>query len=157
MAESVDRFLKARPDYQVVVLAGSGHLSYGSGIPKRVARRNGLPYAIILNDEEMERGIADYVLFPQPAPGGRSPKLLVTLKEEDSRVFVTGFSHGSGAEKAGLKAGDQIVSVDGVAVRSFEDVRIELVFRNQGDRVSVKVLRPDGAAGKEIAFEVELK
>jgi S1-C subfamily serine protease len=44
-----------------------------------------------------------------------------------------------------------------VAVRSFEDVRIELVFRNQGDRVNVKALRPGGAAGKEMTFEVELK
>lgn len=157
MAESVDRFLKARPDYQIVVLAGSGHLSYGSGIPKRVARRNGLPCTIILNDAEMEKDIADYVLFPQATPGGSSPKLLVTLKEEGGRVFVTGFSHGSGAEKAGLQTGDQIVSVDGVAVRSFEDVRIELVFRNKGDRVSVKALRAGGAAAKEMAFEVELK
>jgi hypothetical protein len=157
MAESVDRFLKARPDYQIVVLAGSGHLSYGSGIPKRVARRNGLPYTIILINAEIDRDIADYVLFPQATPGGSSPKLLVTLKEEGGKVFITGFSHGSGAEKAGLKTGDQVVSVDGVAVRSFEDVRIELVLRKKGDRVSVKVLRPGEAGGKEVTFEVELK
>jgi aminopeptidase N len=41
MSESIDQFLKAHPDDQMVVLAGSGHLAYASGIPKRTARSNG--------------------------------------------------------------------------------------------------------------------
>ena len=47
MAESIDRFLKKNPDFRVLVLAGAGHLQYGSGIPKRVFRHNGLDYAIV--------------------------------------------------------------------------------------------------------------
>lgn len=39
MAETIAQFLKANPDYQVVVLAGKGHIVYGYGIPSRVARR----------------------------------------------------------------------------------------------------------------------
>ncbi|MEB3338770.1 MAG: ChaN family lipoprotein [Leptolyngbyaceae bacterium] len=39
MAEGVVQFLQAQPDYQVVVLAGQGHVVYGYGIPSRVARR----------------------------------------------------------------------------------------------------------------------
>ena len=42
MAESVADFLKANPAYQMVVLAGSGHIAYGSGIPGRVAQSSGL-------------------------------------------------------------------------------------------------------------------
>ena len=34
MSESVDEFLKAQPTDQMVVLAGNGHLAYGSGIPR---------------------------------------------------------------------------------------------------------------------------
>jgi uncharacterized iron-regulated protein len=36
MAHSVDGFLKKNPGYQMVVLAGRGHIIYGSGIAKRV-------------------------------------------------------------------------------------------------------------------------
>ncbi|OLP18353.1 hypothetical protein BST81_11195 [Leptolyngbya sp. 'hensonii'] len=39
MAETIARFLTAQPDYQVVVLAGQGHVVHGYGIPDRVARR----------------------------------------------------------------------------------------------------------------------
>lgn len=39
MAAQVSKFLKANPNYQVVVLAGQGHIIYGYGIPSRVARR----------------------------------------------------------------------------------------------------------------------
>jgi uncharacterized iron-regulated protein len=39
MAEGIAKFVKANPDYQVVVLAGQGHIIYGYGIPSRVKRR----------------------------------------------------------------------------------------------------------------------
>lgn len=39
MAETIARFLQDNPDYQVVVLAGQGHIIYDYGIPSRVARR----------------------------------------------------------------------------------------------------------------------
>lgn len=39
MADGVAKFVKANPDYQVVVLAGLGHIIYGYGIPSRVERR----------------------------------------------------------------------------------------------------------------------
>ena len=39
MAEKIAQFSQANPDYQVVVLAGQGHIIYGYGIPSRVARR----------------------------------------------------------------------------------------------------------------------
>lgn len=39
MAEGIADFVATNPDYQVVVLAGRGHIIYGYGIPDRVARR----------------------------------------------------------------------------------------------------------------------
>lgn len=39
MAAAIVDFLRAKPDFQVVVLAGKGHIAYGYGIPSRVARR----------------------------------------------------------------------------------------------------------------------
>ena len=42
MAQKIAEFVKANPDYQVVVLAGKGHIIYGYGIPSRVERRLGV-------------------------------------------------------------------------------------------------------------------
>ena len=39
MADGIAKFIKANPDYQMVVLAGQGHIVYGYGIPSRVERR----------------------------------------------------------------------------------------------------------------------
>ena len=39
MAEAIAQFYRQNPQYQIVVLAGKGHIIYGFGIPDRVARR----------------------------------------------------------------------------------------------------------------------
>ncbi|MDP3260994.1 MAG: ChaN family lipoprotein, partial [Thermodesulfovibrionales bacterium] len=48
MSMSIYEFSKKNPDYQMVVVAGNGHIQYGSGIPKRTFRRNRYEYAVIL-------------------------------------------------------------------------------------------------------------
>ncbi len=148
MAESVDTFLKNHPDYQIVVLAGSGHLAFGSGIPKRAARRNGLDYAILLNDVPLEKDVGTYVLFPGFLPAESSPKLMVLLGEEKDRVVIQGFSPDSVAEKAGLKKGDIIVSIDEAPIHSIAEARLEMFYKTKGKPVKVTVLRKD-PSGKE--------
>jgi hypothetical protein len=157
MAESVDRFLKAHPNDQVVVLAGSGHLAYGSGIPKRAARRNEYAYTIILNDAGLEKDIANYVLFPGTTPGVTSPKLMVFLKEEAGKVEIVGFPQDSASKKAGMQVGDMILSIDRTPVHSVDDIKIELLFRKKGEKVSVAVLRKGLLGPEEMDFEVTLQ
>ncbi len=69
MAETIAQFLRANPDYQVVVLVGQAHIVYGYGIPSRVARRlntSGLVQRSVLlgvskqEQTEGEKAIADY-------------------------------------------------------------------------------------------------
>lgn len=70
MAEKIAQFAKANPDYQVVVLAGQGHIVYGYGIPSRVERRLGVgkvKMRSVLFDfptdspSSAEKPIADYI------------------------------------------------------------------------------------------------
>lgn len=70
MAEKIAEFVKANPDYQVVVLAGKGHIIYGYGIPSRVERRLGVGKvkvrSVLLNSSDnpvlsVDRPIADFV------------------------------------------------------------------------------------------------
>jgi uncharacterized iron-regulated protein len=158
MAESVDRFLKRSPDYQMVVLAGSGHLAYGSGIPRRAARRNGIDYCIFINDGELEKGIAHFILHPAPVPLEGTPRLMITLTDEKGPPVIQGFSHGSIAEKAGLQKGDRILALDQTPVQNYEDLRIELLAKEKGDRVKVRILRKDPPGGeREMDFEAALQ
>ena len=157
MAASVDDFSRKHADYQMVVLAGSGHLAYGSGIPKRVARRNGFDYAIILSGAEIKEGMADYVLTPESMAYTPSPRMMVALAEENGKVVVQKFPEGSISEKAGMRVGDTIRSIDGAPIQSIDDLRIELFLRKKGDRLKVDVLRKDTKGGEqEIFFELIL-
>lgn len=70
MAEKIAEFVKANPDYQVVVLAGKGHIIYGYGIPSRVERRLGVGNvkvrSVLFNSSDnpvlsADRPIADFV------------------------------------------------------------------------------------------------
>jgi aminopeptidase N len=158
MSASIARFLRDHPDHQMVVLAGNGHLAYGSGIPERTMRRNGSDYAIILNDAGFEKGIADFVLFPGPLPGGVSPKLMVFLKEEAGKVEISGFPPSSVSERAGMKAGDRILAIGHLPIHTIDDVKIELLSLEKGEKVQVKVLREDLLApGRQMDFEVVLQ
>jgi uncharacterized iron-regulated protein len=141
MAHNLVAFMKKEPDCQVVVVAGMGHLAFGSGIPKRAYRLNGADYSSILNDADIEKNISDFVLFPQPIKAPETPKLGVILKEEKNIVAVEDLVPGGVAEKAGLRKGDVILAIDGSKIESADDVRIFLLYKNAGDTVVVRVRR----------------
>ncbi len=71
MADSIVRWFRDKSeDVQMVVLAGAGHIGYRNGIPGRVFRRNGMPYASLVclavkdegpKNEVFSRRYADYV------------------------------------------------------------------------------------------------
>ncbi len=157
MAQSIDEYLKKNPECQMVVIAGGGHLSFGSGIPKRTFRRNGFDYAIILNDVSIDNAIADFVLFPGSVEMTQSPRLMAMLKEEGGRIIIEGFPQQSVSEKAGLRRGDIIISMDDSRVNSIEDIKISLLYKRKGDVIKVRVLRKRFLFGeKEMEFDVTL-
>ena len=59
-------------------------------------------------------------------------------------VLVQDFSAGSPAKKAGIEAGDIIVSVDGNPVEYVGQLQQQIAFRKAGDKVKVEVARKGG-------------
>jgi aminopeptidase N len=142
MAHNLNDFMQKHPDLQVVVLAGGGHLAYGSGIPARTYRLNKEDYSIILNSTgDAEKEMADYLLFPKPITPPESPKLMVLVKEEEGKLIVSGFPPGSIAEKAGMEENDVILSVDDTKIQDIADLKIFLLYKKEGDTVTVTVRR----------------
>ena len=132
MAMSVDEFLQKNPGYRMVVIAGGGHLAYGSGIPKRAYRRNSLPYFVALNDGDADRDIANYLILPPALDGMTAPKLMAALKVEDKRVSVIDLPEDSVSKKAGIRPGDVILSLDNEKVESIEDIKLALFYKQPG-------------------------
>lgn len=158
MAESIDAYLQKNPDRRMIVITGSGHQMFGAGIPKRAFRRNGLAYATILNDADVDGGnVADYLIYPQPLEGMMAPRIMVVLNETQGSVTIMDLPEGSVSRKAGIKAGDILLSFDGAPVRDVADIKIALFYKKHGDTVRVKVLRHRFLFGdKEMTFDVKL-
>ncbi len=159
MAQRAAEYLQQHPGRKMVILAGGGHLSYGYGIPKRVARRLAGPYSIVLpaGTTPVQQGIADILLFTEDAPLPQSGKMGVLLSDTEQGVAVTEVAPGSGAQQAGIKQEDLIRSIDGVQVSSSADVMIEMLDRKPGDKIRVALQRRKlGLFEREMEIEVVL-
>lgn len=150
MATSAAKYLNDNPTHRMVILAGSGHISYGSGIPKRVARQTQASYAIVLSSgEEIEADMADYLLLTPKQNLLPAGTLGITMEEKDGEVRIKTLSPGGAAEKAGLKKGNLLAEIDGQRVKSIADVRLMLWDKKPGDRVKAGL-------GKDRVVEIEL-
>lgn len=109
------------------------------------------------------RGFDPYALYMPPAQGrmmaeevsGEIGGIGVSLRPGDGPIHVLDVFPGSPAERAGLRAGDTIVGVDGIPIA--EDERMEAVLGRvkgePGTRVSLSVLRQGAEA--LLAFDLE--
>ncbi|HEB94961.1 MAG TPA: PDZ domain-containing protein [Sedimenticola thiotaurini] len=154
MAEQIADYLKRHPERYMVVLAGSGHLMYGSGIPSRVRRRLPLEDAIVLpgDDLKIEPGISDLVVVPVPARLPPAGLMGVMIGNHGDGVMIQGVAPGSAAASAGLRTGDMILSIDGTPVKSTSDVKIGMLDRRPGERLPLRIRRD----GRTLELELRL-
>jgi len=68
-------------------------------------------------------------------------------------VLVRDVTSGTPAEKAGLKAGDVIIKIDGERVRTVHELREKMRAKRENKTVSVSVIRK----GTEMSFNVEVE
>lgn len=156
MAHSAADFLKEKPEYQLVVLAGEEHIMYDSGIPQRLKRLTGKEYATLINGT-FDDNIGNYVIFANTLRPPFSAKLGVILQKTDGSVVIADLSHDSAAAKAGLTIGDAIVSVDGWKIETVDDVRIALFDKKPYESVNIRVKRKRFLFGeRELQFDVLL-
>lgn len=150
MAESAQKFLTDNPERNLVILAGNGHVRHNYGIPERLYRRNHEPFTVVVQDEEMEDGIADYVLITAKLDGEKSPQLGVMVQEKDKGLEVMGVGHKSPAKKAGLQAGDVIRMLAGQSITTTADLKLALFYSNVGSKVKIRIQRAGNTLDKEI-------
>lgn len=162
MAERAAAYINANPERTLVVLAGSGHIEYGQGIPSRLTRRLAVPTVTILNGTQrsMDPAAADFFLYPQEVALPASGLLGVMLESgiDKGGARVQGFAESSGAKDAGIQEGDRIVQIGDQAVSAYADVRIALLDKGPGEKMPVEVLRERKlGADERLSFQVELR
>lgn len=84
--------------------------------------------------------------------GELTPQLAEYFGAKDGGVLVSSINSGSPAEKAGLKAGDVITSINGTAVRDTDDL-IDELRGVEGQEVTIGILRDKKASSLKATLE----
>jgi len=162
MAETIVEYLKAYPEERMVIIAGRGHVNKRNAIPPRVARRLPVSQAVVVNSigSTIEPESADFAFFSPPAELSPFPVLGVMLDETEDQegVLVTALNPQGQALTAGIKEKDIILAIDSEPVNDIEDVKIEMLYKEKNESVTVRVRRPAFLVGvKELDIAVPLK
>ena len=152
MAESAADYLDKNPESRLLILAGSGHIIYGSGIPNRIKRRTDVKQFSILVSEDLlpaSKNIADFLVLS--AEQSLEPVGLIgaLLETEGKLLVIKGFSDNSAAKDAGLVAGAVIISVNNKTVESFADFKLAIMGNKPGDSVELHYLENAEGGSKD--------
>lgn len=160
MAKRATGFLEAHPEHLLVVLAGAGHLAWGSAIPQRMTRRMAADYAIVLNSwqGEIGPGLADFLLLPAERSLPPAGKIGVVLDADDDGIKVAACFEDSPCSAAGIKPGDRLTAIDTNPIDSEADVPLAMWDKQPGDTVTVTIVRKHWPfPAKTMTHEVTLK
>lgn len=147
MAESAARYLERHPQRKLVVLAGSGHLRYGSGIPDRLARRADLNPVVVLNgdgEDSAAPGAADVTLLTNSKPLPPAGRLGWRLRQDEAGLYVSRGRH----PVNGDFGAPRIIRVAGESIRTIEDLRLAMLDRSPGEQVWVELEHRAGEGGR---------
>ena len=159
MADRVAHYLQRHADRNMVVLAGSGHLMYGSGIPDRVQRRVPVASHVLLPADNipLNPDIADFLVYPERVELPQAGMMGVMLDKGDKGVLISGVVPESAADQAGIEKGDLILRLNGDAVGNVADVKIGMLDKSPGDKVELQLLRKKVVWGERtLQLELEL-
>jgi uncharacterized iron-regulated protein len=161
MAESAAQYLDKNPESDLLILAGSGHIMYGSGIPNRIKRRIDVEQVSILLSEDSlpaSENIADFLVLSEKQSLQPVGLIGAFLETEGKLLMITGFSDNSAAKDAGLEKGAVIISVNNETVESFADFKLAIMDKKPGDSVELHYLEnAEGGSKDRKSVNLELR
>src|SRR6202453_1173426 len=129
-----------------ILSASGGNIGIGFAIPVNMAK--GVMDQLIKYGQ-VKRGVLGVTILDV------TPDIAKEFGLADaSGALVTGVSQGSSAERAGVKTGDIIVSINGVPVKNAHELRNSIGMLQIGDQVEIDLLR-DGKPRKVTALVAE--
>lgn len=143
MAARAAEYLHDHPGDLMVILAGRGHIEYGSGIPNRLARRIGGRVVTVVEDGHGGKGSgrADYILDSKPVGLPERGLIGVVIDADARSARVSRLMDKGAAKAAGVKIGDVITRIDDEPVADLAEVKTRLWNKLPGDPVRLTVSR----------------
>ncbi len=160
MAACAARYLHEHPGRAMVILAGSGHVQYGFGLPDRLSRRLPVSRTVVVDglSAAFATDLADIVLLHKEMALPPAGTLGVTLEPAEDGLRIASFAENSAARATGLRPGDRILSLNGQTMKDLADVKLVMWDKRPGDRVVVRVRRHSWLlSAREMSFEVTLR
>ena len=127
-----------------IIAPGGGNVGIGFAIPS--VMMNSLVKQIV-EFGEVKRGVLGIMGSDMDSDTAKAMGLKLA-----QGAFVSQVIKDSSAEKGGLRSGDVITQVDGVKIRSFNELRSKVSTRGAGSKLALTVLRD----GDEIELDVVL-
>jgi len=163
MAEALAARVQTAGKPLAVGIVGSGHVRYGHGIPHQLRDLGianvGTLVAMPADTEckELQPGLANavFALPLQPVDKQEPPRLGVRLDDADGGVRLSEVVTGSLAEGAGLKAGDRLLEIAGVAVGKAPQVAASVRRQPPGTWLPVRIKRGEELLDIVIKFPVK--
>lgn len=144
----------------MVVLIGSGHVAYGLGAERQVKpwfdgrTASVLPMPVAEEPggkivEKVQASYANFVWGLPPSADPIYPSIGIATPETKSggRFKVINVAKESPAEVAGLKTGDELVSIDGLPLADKETMHRRMATKRWGDDVAFEIVREGRAMG----------
>ena len=175
MADSAAAYLAGPQgkDRHLLIVAGGNHISYGFGIPRRLFRRLPTSYVLIggtelvvareTKPETMKVELPDFPMVPfdflvHYAYEGLPRKMLLgVMYEPDPNqrgLAVSNVVPDSNAERAGVKKGDLLLSLDGESLADSIDLVYAVKQKKPEDRGILKVERQGEVLTLEVIFNM---
>lgn len=141
MAESIVNFQKKYRNYKVVAIVGQGHLNKETGIPLRYKRLTGNDGFVITQDDNVNNSFSDTIIFTNEVYSKGTPKIGVSVKEENNQLIVAEVSKNSPSEKAGIKVGDILTQCGKYKIDNIGDLKYLLFETGYGKNIDCQVKR----------------
>jgi uncharacterized iron-regulated protein len=160
--------LETSPDTSTIMLVciGQGHVAYGLGAERQAKRWFGgrtasiipVPVADAPGESRVERVQASYADFVWGLPVSSDPLYpstgISTPETKSGEHYkVLNVASDSPAAAAGIKTGDELVSIDGLVIADKEVVQRYMSGKRWGDDVVYRVLR----GGQELTLTLHLR
>jgi uncharacterized iron-regulated protein len=152
------------PNAILVVLVGSGHVTYDLGIQRQIAQWEQVPMATVIPISvvdgdgvaipQVQSSYADFLWGMPPVTDPIYPSLGISTRStgDEGQRTVIFIGEGTVGEKAGFQMGDMLVSMDGHPITNKEALAILMSQKRWGDTAVVKVQRGEEEVDLNLAF-----
>lgn len=127
-----------------IISQTGSYTGYSFAIPSNLVKR---VIGDIIEFGSVKRALLGVTM--QPIDSKKAEELKLSSPEG---VYIVEVMKGSAADKAGIKAGDVIVAVGSVTVKSMAEVQTQVASYRPGDKAKVKVIRDGKTLDCEVTF-----